>query len=144
MDYDFTTWLSREINRNDWTNSRLAELVGVTPSSIGDWLRGISQPKPDKLMRLADLTGKDPYVLFNWVYNLPLPSEADRDRLTDALGELRPKEKEIMSILQGVTPEGLEIFFEFAAGLIRHRYATKGNDGTTKSNPHATPIGERT
>lgn len=38
-----------------WTQSKLAENVGVTPQAVTNWMSGSDFPRPDKLLKLATL-----------------------------------------------------------------------------------------
>ncbi len=51
--------LKHEREQRGWSQSKLAELVGTNPATVGRWERGISLPYPVYREKLCELFGKD-------------------------------------------------------------------------------------
>lgn len=50
------------------TQEELAELIGVTPSAVGNYEREVSHPREDVLYKLFDALGAEPNELFSGCY----------------------------------------------------------------------------
>lgn len=61
----FSTNLKVFILANGFSNKRLAEALGVTPSSVSQWLKGKGFPSPEILDQMCELLGVTPTDFFS-------------------------------------------------------------------------------
>lgn len=62
-------WLEDYMVRRNLNNKGLAKLLGVSQSTVGNWLAG-GKPEAEKIVKLAELAGDKPVDLFAVIYEL--------------------------------------------------------------------------
>ena len=65
--------ISTRLAELNMTNAELADAIGISRSSVGDWISGISLPKSDKVVPICNKLKISLYEFFN---------EADPSELT--------------------------------------------------------------
>jgi transcriptional regulator with XRE-family HTH domain len=53
----FAAWLRGELTARGWEQTGFAELIGVAPSSVANWVAGRNRPNPDALRKIAEALG---------------------------------------------------------------------------------------
>lgn len=53
----FSEWLNSELNQRRWSNSELARLAGVVPSTISQYISGHKTPSADTCVKIARVLG---------------------------------------------------------------------------------------
>ena len=95
--------IDKGLNQNE-----LAELCGVSPSSVSQWESGEKRPRRDNLKKLADVLGVSVEYLLG---NEKNPVQIDMDRV----------DKELLKDLEDLTPDEKQKTHAFVAGLKANR-----------------------
>jgi transcriptional regulator with XRE-family HTH domain len=110
----FAEWLRGQVDsRPEWSQKAFAALIGVSPSTVSNWLGGNYVPEPPQLLKIAKETGTEPVYLFNICYGMPLPegTPEGRRRVSDALDH----------VFDSMTPEERQIAAEMIELIRRNR-----------------------
>lgn len=94
MPQTFARWLREQMRQADLTYSGLAQLTGLSHTSIRGWALGASQPRHGSIAKLAralHVPAEQIYEQLGWVG----PSDS----------ELAPSVQQLVSRLQELTPE---------------------------------------
>lgn len=68
---NFSTWLNNEMVRKDITQQAIADMLGVSNSSVSNWQNAKNLPDAMTLKRIAAVFGVDAVWLFRLVGYLP-------------------------------------------------------------------------
>lgn len=82
------------VERSGKTQREIAEIIGVSPSTLNTWITGTKYPRIDKIERLANLFG----VLKSDLIEDRAEMEKKNDVLTDAVIRMRGDD-EFMSLI---------------------------------------------
>ncbi len=66
---EFHEWLQAELARRNLTNTRFAELVGVTQTTVSRWVAGERKPTRMHAFRVARALNIDLKIMERWGYN---------------------------------------------------------------------------
>lgn len=89
---DFIDWINAELNKRDWTNSRLAERAGVTGAAISHLLNRKNNPSFDICVGIAHAFDEQPEHILRLAGLLPsIPEDVQREKnLLYAFRKLKP------------------------------------------------------
>lgn len=82
----FSEWLQEQMDRNDWSQTDLAERSGLSPGAIGNLVREERNPSPDSLIALAHALKISPEEIFR-IAGL-LPELEERNQLLETINHL--------------------------------------------------------
>ena len=69
------------------TQQQLADALGVSLATVGNWERGVTYPDAEQVWRCAEVLGCTPNDIFGWTD----PGDAPRDSQRDELDQIWPK-----------------------------------------------------
>lgn len=95
----FREWLFDVMESNQWTQQELGDLIGVTQTAVGRWLKGTNGPDARVLKKLADVSHTNAVWLFQLVGYLP-PSEEGQPVPVNDMART-----EWNALLDGLSPE---------------------------------------
>ena len=72
MTTTWLTWLADLMAKKEVNNKGLATLLGISPSTVGNWKDGV-KPEADMIVRLAALAHQNAAELFALVYGVAGP-----------------------------------------------------------------------
>ena len=96
---EFGKYIKKHRKVKGWTQSQLAEKLGVTVKSVSFFERGLTFPSQDNIFKLAQILDMslDEFVFGCSRFN----SEISIDKINQLLNEMNPKEQgALMEILQ--------------------------------------------
>lgn len=77
----------KEVRKNaDVTQQQLADALGVSLATVGNWERGVTYPDAEQVWRCAEALGCTPNDIFGWT-----PRDAPRDSQRDELDRIWPR-----------------------------------------------------
>jgi len=116
----FAAWLQSHIERLDTNITGLSRLVGVSQSSVSQWMSGSTMPSRDSMLKLARVLGVHPIDVVAAVYEIEIPGQlSEQERATiDLLIRLGERQQETL----------LRILDVFRADV--ERYEEKGIEGS--------------
>lgn len=56
----FSEWLQSTLRLRDLTQSAFADMIGVSPSAVTDWVKERAEPRNDKIEAIAEVLGVSP------------------------------------------------------------------------------------
>jgi len=121
---NFKVWLLYEIERRGWSYETLARKIGVTHSSVSQWVNGKYPPKPGQLRKLSEVLEVDEIYLFQMVGYLSYAEGGQEEGVTPA----HPLIREIMRELPGLDEDGLRLLRDSIRLLLLPRFGRKGEE----------------
>jgi transcriptional regulator with XRE-family HTH domain len=104
----FTQWLERQMAENGLSLAELARRLGLkASSSVGDWRRGNSYPRPEHILALAKEFRTAPETILRLIAGVPVGSPVDerRERLARLALEVEDSDLEVAEKLLRVYAE---------------------------------------
>lgn len=99
---DITTYrVNRLLKEKSWTQSDLANRLGVTQQTVQKWVKGKTSPSMENIDKLTDITGLPPF----W-FMLP-PDEQDQISVPESMS-LGPEQLEFIRILNSFPKQDQE------------------------------------
>lgn len=96
---DITTYrINRLLRERNWSQTDLAQRLGVTQQTIQKWAKGKASPSMDNVDKLSDITGHAPY----W-FMLP-PDEGDQVVTPDTM-KLGPMQLDLLKTFNAFPEE---------------------------------------
>lgn len=117
MKESFNNRLKSIITSRNITQANLSRMTGITQSSISDWLRGIYEPKQDKVDIVARALGVSPSYLMGWEDD---NKDAAREGTLNFTSEnISGEEKELLETYRNFSEEGREKVLDYVRDLER-------------------------
>lgn len=123
METTWPEWLKEFMVGRDLNQKGLAKLLGVSPSTVGNWIEG-EKPKSEMIIRLAALAEADPADLFVIVNGLFVLRD-DKSAAGSGDGDDAPDLERYRTILQEMeylSDAGLELLRAQIRHVLRDRF----------------------
>jgi transcriptional regulator with XRE-family HTH domain len=113
----FKDWLRDEMRLREVTQEKLAEEIGVSQTTVSQWLSGRNGPKPKSLARIAKYFGVDYAIFAGMIEYVPGPSGSENE-----IDRLPPKVRKIVAQVIDLEPELLDMISDQIKYVLKPHY----------------------